>query len=194
MRRSAFIIPALVILLLGLLSYRLFVAPATVDSAIQPYLKGEMAKLKVPDGNIRVSDHIIMLEDGSPVALSELAKGRVLLVNLWASWCAPCRKEMPELAHLQKLLGDDGFEVVAITVDRGGIAAARETLDEWGIEGLALYAEPTMKIAMDLANGALPTSVIVDKKGVVRATYLGPLKWDAPEAQALIKALKDGAV
>lgn len=191
MRRSAFILPALVILLLGLLSYRLFISPATVDSAIQPYLKGEMAKLTVPDGNMMVSSHIIMREDGSPVSLSKLAEGRVLLVNLWASWCAPCRKEMPELAHLQELLGDDTFEVVAITVDRGGIAAARETLAEWDIKGLALYAEPTMKIAMDLAQGALPTSVIVDKKGAVRASYLGPLKWDAPEAVELFKALKE---
>ncbi|MFC3050464.1 TlpA disulfide reductase family protein [Kordiimonas pumila] len=190
MPKKALIVPALVILLLGAAAYRLVIAPATLDSVIQPYLKGEMANLSVPDEKTMISDHMIMQADGSPIRLSEM-KGKVILLNLWASWCAPCRSEMKELANLQRQLGDDRFEVVAISVDRGGIAEIRETLAEWGIEGLNLYAEPTMKIAADLAGGALPTSLIIDEDGQVLAKYLGPLKWDAPEALELFSALKE---
>ncbi len=191
MPKKAIILPAIIVLLLGVAVYMQFFAPATVDTAITPYLKGEMAKLSLPEGEQKLSDHIVMREDGSPVALRELS-GKAMLINLWAPWCAPCRAEMKELAHLQKLLGDDDFEVVAINVNRGGIGEARETLKEWGVEGLGLYAEPTMKIAIDLAEGRLPTSLVVDRKGTVRALYLGPLKWDEPESIALFTALKEG--
>ena len=193
MPNKAFILPAIVVLLLGVAAYSQFFANSTVDTGLEPYLKGEMAKLSLPEEEQKLSDHIIMREDGSPVALKELS-GKAMLINLWAPWCAPCRAEMKELAHLQKALGDDAFEVVAINVNRGGIGEARETLKEWGVEGLGLYAEPTMKIAIDLAQGRLPTSLVVDKKGIVRAVYLGPLKWDEPESIELFKALKEGRV
>ena len=187
---------ALLAALLGVAAYRQFVPPTMFDPApgpINSYLKGEMAKLTLPETPTPLSDHIIMREDGAPVKLSDMA-GKAMLINLWASWCAPCRAEMKELANLQKHLGDDQFEVVAITVDRGGVLQAKETLAEWGIEGLALYAEPTMAIALELAEGALPTSYVVGKDGMVRASFRGPLKWDEPEALALFQALKDGEI
>ena len=161
------------------------------EGGIAPYLKGEMAQLTVPEVPQKLSDHIIMNESGEPKKLSQMA-GKAMLINLWAPWCAPCRAEMKELANLQKELGDASFEVVAINVDRGGIPQARETLEEWGVDGLPLYAEPTMKIAFDLAEGALPTSFVVDKAGNVRALFLGPLAWDKPEALELFEALKAG--
>lgn len=164
-----------------------------VEGGIAPYLKGEMAQLSIPETPQTLSDHIIMSENGEPKKLSQMA-GKAMLINLWAPWCAPCRAEMKELANLQKELGDADFEVVAINVDRGGIPQARETLTEWGVEGLPLYAEPTMKIAFDLAEGALPTSFVVDKAGNVKALFLGPLAWDKPEAIALFEALKNGEI
>ena len=174
-----------------------FITPGDDEPAeggsIQPYLTGEMAALTIPAETQMLSDHIIMAESGEPKKLSAM-KGKAMLINLWAPWCAPCRAEMKELAHVQKLLGDDTFEVIAINVDRGGIRQAEETLKEWGIEGLALYAEPTMAIAFDLAEGALPTSFVVDKAGKVRALFLGPLAWDKPEGIALFEALKSGEV
>jgi len=187
------IFATIVVLLLGVAAYRLIIGPATPDHGINSYLNGEMAKLVLLDPPEAVSDHIIMQEGGSPVALNEI-KDKVLLVNLWAPWCAPCRAEMKELANLQKALGDDRFEVIAVNVDRSSIGGARETLAEWGVEGLALYAEPTMKIALDLADGRLPTSFIIDRKGMVRALYVGPLAWDKPSSLALFKALKEGTL
>ena len=152
-----------------------------------------MASLEIPAETQMLSDHIIMAETGEPKKLSQMA-GKAMLINLWAPWCAPCRAEMKELANLQTHLGDDEFEVIAINVDRGGILQAEETLQEWGIEGLALYAEPTMGIAIDLAEGKLPTSFVVDKAGEVRALFVGPLAWDKPEALELFEALKKGEI
>ena len=165
----------------------------TVTGGIKPYLKGSMAALYVPAEPRMLSDHIIMSENGEPKKLSAMA-GKAMLINLWAPWCAPCRAEMKELANLQAQLGDTDFEVVAINVDRGGILQAEETLKEWGVEGLNLYAEPTMGIAIDLAEGKLPTSFIVDRAGQVRAIYIGPLAWDKPEGIALFEALKKGEI
>ncbi|NVJ97762.1 MAG: TlpA family protein disulfide reductase [Alphaproteobacteria bacterium] len=187
---------AILIALLGVAAYRLFLPSTTPEggsASINSYLKGEMAKLSLPDAPMALTDHIIMREDGSPIKLSGM-KGKAMLINLWASWCAPCRAEMKELANLQHELGDESFEVVAITVDRGGVLQAKETLQEWGVEGLALYAEPTMAIALELAEGKLPTSYIVGKDGMVRAYFLGPLKWDQPEALELFTALKNGEI
>jgi len=191
MAKKALILPIIVALLLGVAAYRLFPGTATPDTGINSYLKGEMAKLTLPEKLEPISGHIIQREDGSPVALDEM-KGKVLLVNLWAPWCAPCRAEMKELASLQRMLGDEKFEVIAINVDRGGIAQARETLSEWGVVGLPLYAQPTMEIAFSLAEGKLPTSYIIDRDANVRALYVGPLAWDKAEAVALFEALKQG--
>lgn len=181
-----------VLALLGWASYRLFM-PATISDPLASYMTGEMSRLTLQATPRKVSEHIVMREDGSPIKLSDMT-GKVMLINLWASWCAPCRAEMHELAALQAELGDDMFEVVAVNVDRGGIPAAKDALAEWGVEGLAFYADPKMKTAIELANGALPTSFIIDRDGNVRAYFLGPLKWDAPEAVKLFEALKAGTV
>ncbi|WP_262693856.1 TlpA disulfide reductase family protein [Kordiimonas aquimaris] len=191
MSKTMLSVIALVALLAGA-GLMLFEQPAP-EGGITPFLKGEMAQLTIPEAPQTLSDHIIMSENGDPKKLSQMA-GKAMLINLWAPWCAPCRAEMKELANLQKELGDDAFEVVAINVDRGGIPQARETLEEWGVEGLPLYAEPTMKIAFDLAEGALPTSFVVDKAGNVQALFLGPLAWDKPEALELFEALKNGDI
>lgn len=189
------LIAGVAVLLLAVVGTMVF-APQNGDGeagSIEPYLVGEMASLTVPAETQMLSDHIIMAETGEPKKLSAMA-GKAMLINLWAPWCAPCRAEMKELANLQKHLGDDDFEVIAINVNRGGIREAEETLKEWGIEGLNLYAEPTMAIAFDLAEGALPTSFVVDRKGEVRALFLGPLAWDKPEGIALFEALKKGEI
>ena len=115
-------------------------------------------------------------------------KGRVALVNLWATWCAPCRKEMPDLAKLQKELGSDQFEVVAISVDRKGVEAASAFLKETGAGSLKLYVEPTTAIVNELQAIGLPVTVLVDRQGNEIGRLLGPAEWSSPEAKALITA------
>lgn len=115
-------------------------------------------------------------------------KGKVLLVNLWATWCAPCRKEMPALAQLQKEMGSDQFEVVAISVDRKGVEASAAFLKETGAENLKLYVEPSLTILNDLQAIGLPATLLIDRQGREIGRLLGPADWASPEAIALIKA------
>jgi thiol-disulfide isomerase/thioredoxin len=124
---------------------------------------------------------------GKPLKLSDW-KGRVALVNLWATWCAPCRKEMPDLSRLEKEMGSDQFEVVAISVDRKGAEASAAFLKETGVDNLKLYIEPTTKIVNDLQSAGLPATLLIDRQGRELGRILGPADWASPEAQALIKA------
>lgn len=118
-------------------------------------------------------------------------KGRIVLLNLWATWCLPCRKEMPALEKLQAELGSDKFEVVALSVDRTGVAGARKFLDETKIEKLALYADPSARLGSALKAAGLPTTLLIDGEGREVGRLIGPAEWDSPDAVRLIKAVID---
>ncbi|WP_374762871.1 TlpA disulfide reductase family protein [Yunchengibacter salinarum] len=194
MRKSLIIPIGIVLVLMGAVAYRMVAGPSTSDAGgLAPFLRGEMTPVSVVTPPEALPQTLIHLPDGEKAPLASL-EGKALLINLWAPWCAPCKAEMKELAALQKELGDADFEVVAINVDRGGVGQARDILKEWGAPNLAPYADPTMALAMDLAKGSLPTSLIVDRKGRIRGKYLGPLKWDEPEAIKLFTALKKGRI
>lgn len=124
---------------------------------------------------------------GTPVTLGDW-KGRVVLLNLWATWCAPCRKEMPDLSKLEAELGSDQFEVVAISVDRKGAEASAAFLKETGVDNLKLYIEPSTKIVNDLRSAGLPATLLIDRQGRELGRILGPADWASPEAVALVKA------
>ena len=137
---------------------------------------------RTPVPNIAFQDHT-----GKPLTIGEW-KGRVVLVNLWATWCAPCRKEMPDLAELQKELGSKDFEVVAISVDRKGVDASSAFLKETGAEALSLYVDPTTKVVNDVQALGLPATILIDRHGREIGRLLGPADWARPEAVKLIKA------
>lgn len=115
-------------------------------------------------------------------------KGKVVLLNLWATWCAPCRKEMPALDRLQASLGSEKFEVVAVSVDRTGIEGARKFLDEINVRRLAVLADPSARMATTLKAIGLPATLLIDAEGREIGRMVGPAEWDAPEAKALIRA------
>jgi thiol-disulfide isomerase/thioredoxin len=118
-------------------------------------------------------------------------RGKVVLLNLWATWCLPCRKEMPALDRLQRELGSDRFEVVALSVDRTGLAGARKFLDETKVEKLALYADGTARMANTLRAAGLPATLLIDRDGREVGRLLGPAEWDGEDAKRLIRwALK----
>ncbi len=116
-------------------------------------------------------------------------KGRVVLLNLWATWCAPCRKEMPDLAKLQTALGGPDFEVVALSLDRKGLPASQAFLKEAGVSNLGAYVEPEGKPLAALQALGMPATILIDRQGKEAGRILGPAEWASPEALAMIKAL-----
>ena len=125
--------------------------------------------------------------DGQPVALADL-KGKVLLINLWATWCAPCVREMPALDRLQADLGGDKFQVVAISVDRGGLNEVQPFFEKAGVQHLPVYLDQKMASmkAFPLKEG-LPLSILVDAQGREVGRLAGAAHWDGEEAKALIR-------
>jgi thiol-disulfide isomerase/thioredoxin len=108
-------------------------------------------------------------------------RGKVVLLNIWATWCAPCREEMPALDRLQAQLGGERFQVVALSVDLQGAPIARKFYGEVGIKALPLYIDPTAKAAFTLEAPGLPATLLVDRSGREVGRHLGAVKWDAPE-------------
>jgi thiol-disulfide isomerase/thioredoxin len=115
-------------------------------------------------------------------------RGKTVLLNLWATWCAPCREEMPALDRLQKELGSDTFEVVALAVDRGGLDAAKKFLDSINIANLKLYADATTRSGSALKVIGMPTTILIDKEGREIGRLPGPAAWDSGEAKRLVAA------
>ena len=115
-------------------------------------------------------------------------KGKVVLLNLWATWCAPCRKEMPGLDRLQAELGSDKFEVVAVSVDRTGTAGAKKFLDQIKVEKLAVLADPTARMGTTLRAVGMPATLLIDTEGREIGRMVGPAEWDTAEGKALIRA------
>jgi thiol-disulfide isomerase/thioredoxin len=129
----------------------------------------------------------IAFEDGKgkPLTLADF-RGRAVLLNVWATWCPPCRDEMPSLDRLQKVLGGPAFVVVALSIDAGGAPVVQRFYDEIGIRTLAIYVDPGMRAAGQLAAPGVPTTLLIDAKGRELGRHAGPAQWDSPEALRVI--------
>jgi thiol-disulfide isomerase/thioredoxin len=124
-------------------------------------------------------------ETGVKKSLSDF-QGKAVLLNLWATWCLPCRHEMPSLDRLQKEMGSDQFQVVVLSLDRAGRDAARKFFDEIKVENLTLYIDPTMKAGNGLRAVGMPTTILIGKNGKELGRLPGPAEWDSAAAKALI--------
>jgi thiol-disulfide isomerase/thioredoxin len=120
--------------------------------------------------------------------------GKVVLLNIWATWCVPCRKEMPTLDRLQAKLGGSDFEVVALSIDRR-MDVVRKFFAEIGIRKLAMYLDSSAKATRDLGAVGLPTTLLIDREGREIGRLIGPAEWDAPEITEVISCViaKDAA-
>ena len=124
----------------------------------------------------------------------ESMRGRMVVLNIWATWCSPCRKEMPALDRLQQKLGGADFQVVALSIDGGGTAAVRGFYDEIGIRTLAIYVDPTTEATGKLRTVGIPTTLLLDREGRERWRKTGPAEWDSPEIVESLRAkLRGGA-
>ncbi|BAU49663.1 redoxin [Sulfurifustis variabilis] len=133
----------------------------------------------VPD--IRFQD-----DAGRQMSLADF-RGRVVLLNLWATWCPPCRKEIPSLDRLQTKVGGPDFEVVALSIDHDGVSAVQRFYKEIGIRALKIYIDPTTDATYRLGITGIPGTLLLDREGREIGRALGPAEWDSPESLALIR-------
>jgi thiol-disulfide isomerase/thioredoxin len=125
--------------------------------------------------------------DGKPRTLGDF-RGKVVLLNIWATWCAPCRKEMPTLDRLQAQLAGSDFQVVALSMDRAGPDVVKKFFAEIGVRNLALEIDPSSKAMFALGVFGLPTTVLIDRKGQEIGRLVGPAEWDAPKMLDFIRS------
>lgn len=116
-------------------------------------------------------------------------RGKVVLLNIWATWCYSCRKEMPTLDHLQAQLGSANFEVVALSIDRDGLDLVSKFYDEIGVQHLATYIDVSGKVGFALAITGLPTTLLIDREGQELGRLIGPAEWDTPETIAFLRSV-----
>ena len=170
-------------------------AAVQVAQRLKPLAKGEVAALSLATEPRRLPPLSFTNAEGKPMTLADF-KGKVLLVNLWATWCVPCRKEMPALDHLEQALGGDRFQVVAINLDTKDPEKPKAFLSEIGNKSLAFYADPgtkTFSALRAVGRGfGLPTSLLVDANGCEIGFLAGPAEWASEDAQAVIKAAMAG--
>lgn len=166
-------------------------ADKTVLDRVRPLAKGEVAGLAVPETSRKLPDLAFKGPNGEAMTLAAF-KGRTVLLNLWATWCVPCRQEMPALDRLQAELGGPAFEVLAINIDTRNLDKPQAWLNEAGIRRLARYADPEAKVFQDLKQAGkvvgLPTSILVDGAGCEIATLNGAAEWSSREAVAFVGA------
>jgi thiol-disulfide isomerase/thioredoxin len=158
---------------------------------LAPLAHGEVAALTMAAAPLRLPDLAFEDAEGKPKKLSDW-RGRTVLVNLWATWCVPCRKEMPALEGLQTKLGGANFEVVAVNIDTRDPDKPKNFLKDANLTRLGYFSDQKAKVFQDLkaAGRALgmPTSVLVDGQGCEIATIAGPAEWDSDDAVKLITA------
>lgn len=156
-----------------------------------PFARGEVAAINVAKTPLKVPPLAFTDSGGKPLTL-EHWRGRTVLLNLWATWCVPCRKEMPALDALEQRLGGPGFEVVAVNIDTRDADKPKAWLKEVGVQKLAYYADPSARAFQDLkAIGrafGMPTTLLLDPQGCELGTIAGPAEWASDDAIKLIEA------
>ncbi|AZU02936.1 redoxin domain-containing protein [Glycocaulis alkaliphilus] len=175
--------------ILGIAGVLYVISTALVSSTPGPldsYARGAMSSfISVSEPPPQPLGRIITGE-GEEITLAD-RRGKLVLVNFWATWCAPCVVEMPELDALQARLGSDDFEVMAISMDRT-MDEARRFYEENALEHLALYHDPALRLAMAAGSRGLPTTILYDRHGGEIGRLTGEAAWASDDAIALIEA------
>jgi thiol-disulfide isomerase/thioredoxin len=170
-------------------------ASAEASARLEALAHGEIAALAVDPAPKPATPLAFNGPDGRKLTLADF-HGRALVLNLWATWCVPCRAEMPALDQLQAKAGAPDFEVVAVNVDTARPERTKAFLDETGVKSLNRYADPSGDAfeTLRLAGKALglPTSLLIDKDGCELGVVAGPVDWASDDAAKVVDALKGG--
>ena len=172
-------------------------AAKSIAARLAPLARGEVAAFNATSAPAPAPNLAFTGPDGAPTTLADF-RGKTVLLNLWATWCAPCRQEMPALDKLQADLGGDGFQVVAVNIDTRNLDRPKAWLREAGVQNRAYYADPQAKVFQDLRRAGkavgLPITLLIDPQGCELGVLAGPAAWDSPEALKLVRAALERSV
>jgi len=164
-------------------------APAAAKSDLARFAVGPLARLETPAETPLAPDYVFKSRDGADVRFAAF-RGKVVVINLWAMWCAPCRTEMPTLAALASAYKDSDMIVLPVNVDNTPDALADATSFIDVHEPLPLYNDPKFQLPFEFpGKGKMPQTILLDRQGRVRATFAGEADWAGPQARALVDAL-----
>ena len=157
-------------------------------AALEALRDGDMRKLNLHAEPQRGSGITFLSEDGAEMTLAEY-EGRIVVLNFWATWCAPCRVEMPHLSALQADLGGDDFAVVTVATGRNALPAMQMFFDEIGVDNLPLHTDPRQALARDMGVLGLPVTIILDREGQEIGRLQGDADWASESAYAIVTAI-----
>jgi thiol-disulfide isomerase/thioredoxin len=167
---------------------------AALAARLEPLVHGEIAALTLAPRPKPLPEFGFDTPEGTKARLADF-KGRTVLLNLWATWCVPCRQEMPSLDRLQGILGGKAFTVVAVNVDTAKLDRPRAFLNETGVKNLTLYTDHSAAALQTLKQAGkvlgLPATILIGKDGCEIGTMAGPAQWDSEDALALLNAIQD---
>ncbi len=176
-------------ILVTALLYLSLVTGANAEKAeLEALLEGDMRKLRIHDAPIEGSDRVFLAEDGSEMTLASY-EGRHLVLNFWATWCAPCRAEMPLLSDLATKFDPEDLEVVTVATGRNPRPAMQRFFDEIGVDNLPLHTDERQAFARSLGVLGLPVTLIIDENGQEIARLQGEAEWNSESAVAVLEAM-----
>lgn len=166
-------------------------ASGKIAAAVKDLAKGEVAAMNISKAPEKLPDFAFNAPDGTPTSLAAFA-GKILLFNVWATWCVPCRAEMPELDKLQAEMGSEKFQVTTVNIDTSRLDRPKKFFEETGVKSLALNADPKANIFFELKQAGkalgLPVTMLIGPDGCQIGLMNGPAPWHSDDARALVSA------
>ncbi len=155
---------------------------------LEPLRQGDMKKLAVTTPAALLPEVVLLDDTGAERSIADW-RGKVLVVNFWATWCASCRIEMPSLDRLQGAMGGDDFQVLTVATGRNTMPAIDKFFAEANVTQLPILRDERQKLSRELGILGLPVTLIIDREGREIGRMIGDTAWDGPEAQALLAAV-----
>lgn len=159
--------------------------PSKKGNAVGPELVGQMQNFVLANRLVERPEISWKDAQGKNFSLADF-DGKVVLFNYWASWCAPCQRELPGIDRLQAKMGGDNFTVVALNIDKGGKRVAMKNAIRLNLKNLKLFIDPKQETARKLGLRAMPSTFLFDRKGNLLGKMESGAEWDTPEAIALL--------